>query len=154
MTQTSMTTDIMSTPDAPVASSVTRPSHKGSNRKQYKSHPSSQPQSAKAALNPEMQGVKDMYGAQFDQLKDIFSENWSDEDLLAVLQEAHGDLETSVTRIAEGHATQWTSTKKPTKSEKENVVRNKQTDRGNRSFGTFSFFRLYGVRHRSHTLSL
>ena len=53
-------------------------------------------------------------------LKAIF-ESWSDQDLLAALEEADGDVTLTVTRITEGLTQQWHSTTK-TKPKKEKPV--------------------------------
>ncbi|KAH8921750.1 hypothetical protein BT69DRAFT_302638 [Atractiella rhizophila] len=66
---------------------------------------------------PELKALRAKYaGEKLNTVKEFFP-NWSEEDLLFVLQEAGGDLELAIARISEGHAQQWSSakTKKPKK---------------------------------------
>ncbi|KAJ2159875.1 RNAPII degradation factor [Coemansia sp. RSA 552] len=46
------------------------------------------------------------YATSVKTLKELFSD-WAEEDLLSAFQDANGDLEDTITNIAEGHVTQW-----------------------------------------------
>ncbi|KAI8973656.1 hypothetical protein BDF20DRAFT_1002578 [Mycotypha africana] len=61
--------------------------------------------------------LKSKYSAKLPTLKVLFAD-WSDEDLLFVLEEANGDLDLTIDRISEGHASQWGEVKTK-KSKKE-----------------------------------
>lgn len=55
-------------------------------------------------MEPESDDTKaarQKHGAKLKTIKELFPA-WTDEDLLGVLAEANGDLETSITRISEG----------------------------------------------------
>jgi hypothetical protein len=45
---------------------------------------------------------KTPYFSQLQSLRELFSESWNDDDLIAVLQEVNGDLEIAIARISEG----------------------------------------------------
>ncbi len=51
-----------------------------------------------------MASMKTRYHIQLASLRELFSALWNDDDLVAVLQEVNGDLETAIARISEG----WT----------------------------------------------
>ncbi|KAI3647566.1 hypothetical protein MP228_007787 [Amoeboaphelidium protococcarum] len=84
--------------------------------KQQGSSASQQQSSSSAAasknLSPqeqEMLNLKNKYKSQLHTLRQLFSETWKDDDLIAVLQEVNGDLDTAIGRISEGHAEQWSA---------------------------------------------
>ena len=43
-----------------------------------------------------------LYQESLSMLKELFQETWCEDDLLAVLEEFDGDLETVISRISEG----------------------------------------------------
>lgn len=49
----------------------------------------------------DLKKLKSKYSAKLPTLKVLFSE-WSDDDLLVVLEEANGDLDLTIDRISEG----------------------------------------------------
>jgi hypothetical protein len=61
--------------------------------------------------------VKSKYSPEISTLKDIFPE-WSEMDLMAVIEEAQGDLALAVSRITEGQAEQWDEVKSTKRKEK------------------------------------
>ncbi|KAL7314071.1 RNAPII degradation factor [Mucor circinelloides] len=65
----------------------------------------------------DLKKLKSKYSAKLPTLKVLFSD-WSDDDLLFVLEEANGDLDLTIDRISEGHANQWGEVKTK-KSKKE-----------------------------------
>ncbi|KAG1051605.1 hypothetical protein G6F43_006197 [Rhizopus delemar] len=65
----------------------------------------------------DLKKLKSKHSAKLPTLKVLFSE-WSDDDLLFVLEEANGDLDLAIDRISEGHANQWGEVKTK-KSKKE-----------------------------------
>lgn len=66
--------------------------------------------------------VKETYSLELSQLMAIYSDtNWSEIDLLTVLDEVGGDLEVAISRISEGFAHGWDEVKNPKKKEKKNV---------------------------------
>ncbi|CEJ00601.1 hypothetical protein RMCBS344292_14653 [Rhizopus microsporus] len=65
----------------------------------------------------DLKKLKSKYSAKLPTLKVLFSD-WSDDDLLFVLEEANGDLDLAIDRISEGHANQWGEVKTK-KSKKE-----------------------------------
>ncbi|KAI8997210.1 hypothetical protein BDB01DRAFT_770269 [Pilobolus umbonatus] len=72
--------------------------------------------SSSSELN-DLKKLKSKYSATLPTLKVLFSD-WSDDDLLFVLDEANGDLDLTIDRISEGHANQWGEVKTK-KSKKE-----------------------------------
>ncbi|KAG8830800.1 hypothetical protein FRC17_004220 [Serendipita sp. 399] len=64
------------------------------------------------------------------QLQAIFPE-WKEDDLLSLLEEVKGDVETAVARISEGHAEQWGSVKH--KKDKKPPHRERERDRDSHS---------------------
>ncbi|KAI9139883.1 hypothetical protein BKA69DRAFT_1083149 [Paraphysoderma sedebokerense] len=79
--------------------------------------------------------LKKQYSSELAELKFAFSK-WSEEDLLATLVEAHGDVDVAISRITEGNAFQWTETKtkKSTKSQNtEAGAKNKENTPANNS---------------------
>jgi hypothetical protein len=65
----------------------------------------------------DLKKLKSKHSSKLPTLKVLFSE-WSDDDLLFVLEEANGDLDLAIDRISEGHANQWGEVKTK-KSKKE-----------------------------------
>ncbi|ORY79297.1 hypothetical protein BCR35DRAFT_96755 [Leucosporidium creatinivorum] len=61
--------------------------------------------------------LRSKYSSQLATTKELFPD-WSDEDILQAIQDANGDVETTILRISEGHAQQWGAvTKKKVKKE-------------------------------------
>ncbi|KAK7208219.1 hypothetical protein BZA70DRAFT_287535 [Myxozyma melibiosi] len=58
--------------------------------------------------------LKAQFAEAIGSLNELFPD-WSEEDLLYLLQETQGDVEVAVVRITEGHASQWGEVKKKTK---------------------------------------
>ncbi|KAI9279375.1 hypothetical protein BY458DRAFT_488013 [Sporodiniella umbellata] len=84
------------------------------------SHETRSTQSARNKITSEQNDLKKLkskHSAKLPTLKVLFSE-WSDDDLLFVLEEANGDLDLAIDRISEGHANQWGEVKTK-KSKKE-----------------------------------
>ncbi|KAK9373586.1 uncharacterized protein V1513DRAFT_465537 [Lipomyces chichibuensis] len=67
-----------------------------------------------ASVDDTIQSLKVQYSAGLESLSELFPD-WSEEDLLYLLSETAGDVETAVVRITEGHASQWGEVKKKTK---------------------------------------
>jgi hypothetical protein len=65
--------------------------------------------------------VKKRYSNELVTLRAIF-ESWSDMDLIACLEEAHGDLQLVIGRISEGQAEQWGEVKQQKKKDKKHDV--------------------------------
>ncbi|KAI9301511.1 hypothetical protein BJ944DRAFT_3445, partial [Cunninghamella echinulata] len=65
----------------------------------------------------DLKKLKSKYASKLSTLKELFAD-WTDDDLLFVLEEADGVLEVAVDRISEGHANQWGEVKTK-KSKKE-----------------------------------
>lgn len=68
------------------------------------------------------------------QLVEVFP-SWAQEDLQAVLNEAGGDVYVAISRISEGHVSQWSDTKKTTINApnfETRPTRNERNDRANR----------------------
>ncbi|KAJ3015252.1 hypothetical protein HKX48_004698 [Thoreauomyces humboldtii] len=61
--------------------------------------------------------LRKRYQSELGSLKQLFGD-WSEADLLAVLEETVGDLDLAIVRITEGHAQQWGEVKKKDKKEK------------------------------------
>jgi len=53
-------------------------------------------------LDDNLIAIKKRYTSEFNSLKLLFSANWSDADLLAILDEVVGDLDLAISRISEG----------------------------------------------------
>jgi hypothetical protein len=63
----------------------------------------------KSKLAPDTVGEKTdkpsgPYASQLAMLRELFSATWNDDDLVAVLTELGGDLETTIARISEGRS--------------------------------------------------
>lgn len=54
-----------------------------------------------AEESPELKALREKYGGKLGGLKEMFP-NWNDEDLLSVLAEVNGNVDTAAGRIAEG----------------------------------------------------
>ncbi|KAK9237648.1 hypothetical protein V1525DRAFT_403375 [Lipomyces kononenkoae] len=67
-----------------------------------------------ASADDTIQSLKTQYSTGLQSLSELFPD-WSDEDLLYLLSETAGDVETAVARITEGHASQWGEVKKKSK---------------------------------------
>lgn len=76
-------------------------------------------------LDEETKKLKAKYSSSLSTLRELFP-TWNDEDLLSVLAETQGDLEATVARIAEGHASQWAQVEK--KKEPRAKSRNPDSD--------------------------
>lgn len=101
----------------PVQMSEAHPRRGGSARPsrrspQQQQNPSSTQPSA--PMDEETKRLKSKYSSALSTLRELFPD-WKDEDLLAVLAETDGDIENSVVRITEGHASQWGEVKKKSK---------------------------------------
>ncbi|KAJ8099148.1 hypothetical protein POJ06DRAFT_256123 [Lipomyces tetrasporus] len=70
--------------------------------------------SSSASVDDTIQSLKAQYSAGLELLSELFPD-WSEEDLLYLLSETSGDVEIAVTRITEGHASQWGEVKKKSK---------------------------------------
>ena len=55
-----------------------------------------------------VRALREKYPTQLAMLSELFPE-WTDEDLLMVLQESGGEVELAVGRISDGHAKQFAS---------------------------------------------
>lgn len=86
----------------------TRPSAKQSSytnhREQHRSN------DVEAAPTSALNKARAQFNEPLAQLQAIFPD-WKEEDLLSVLEEVRGDIETAVARISEGHVEQWGSVK-------------------------------------------
>ncbi|KAI8342430.1 hypothetical protein BC941DRAFT_140284 [Chlamydoabsidia padenii] len=58
----------------------------------------------------DFKSLKTLYRQQLPTLRELFP-GWSQEDLVAAMHEANGDLELTIGRIMEGHANQWDQVK-------------------------------------------
>ncbi|CAG8530325.1 4081_t:CDS:2 [Funneliformis caledonium] len=76
------------------------------------------------AETEEVKHLKSQYKKELSTLLELFP-NWTEADLLFALQESKGELEATITRITEGHASQWGEVKSR-KSKKEHSGKNKQ----------------------------
>ena len=56
--------------------------------------------------NPEQLALGENYSSQLVVLKELFSD-WTQDDLIFALSESDGDLDTTISRISEGHAAKW-----------------------------------------------
>ncbi|KAF9580492.1 hypothetical protein BGW38_002854, partial [Lunasporangiospora selenospora] len=70
-------------------------------------------------------------------LKELFAE-WTEEDLLYALQDAGGEVETTIIRISEGHATQWGEVKGKKKTPKPKSASEQQQFRSSSQRGGFT----------------
>ena len=57
---------------------------------------------ADSTADDALAALKRQYKLQLVSLRELFSLRWNDDDLVAVLEEVGGDLETAITRISEG----------------------------------------------------
>ncbi|KAJ1798923.1 RNAPII degradation factor [Coemansia sp. RSA 2399] len=65
------------------------------------------PRNSSTADEPaEFKALRSKYPSQLKTLNELFPD-WTDADLLSAINEADGNLETAITNIAEGFATQW-----------------------------------------------
>ncbi|BFZ65211.1 RNAPII degradation factor [Saitoella coloradoensis] len=70
-----------------------------------------------AGDSEELRALKKQYAGSLATLQELFPD-WTEDDLVFVLQEAGGDLELAVERISEGKATRWGEVKKKAPKEK------------------------------------
>ena len=131
MVTTSTTTATHNNNNNRTASSPAAPPLAKSSKKHALKHtnlPSTKPQNGttKSASSSSSISVKDdsylgrlksQFAVQLRSLRELFSADWNDEDLIAVLQEVEGDLETAITQIAEGFAQPWSKQEKKPKKE-------------------------------------
>ncbi|KIO21498.1 hypothetical protein M407DRAFT_28891, partial [Tulasnella calospora MUT 4182] len=86
------------------------PAHLKSNgpRTQYPRGRSSKSNNPAADESPEIKAMRAKYGDKLSNLKETFG-NWSDEDLLPLLAESNGNVDSVATMILEGRAEHWDS---------------------------------------------
>ncbi|TPX45032.1 hypothetical protein SeLEV6574_g04138 [Synchytrium endobioticum] len=58
------------------------------------------------------------YGQSLHTLKQVFASEWSDHDLLTILDEVQGDVDTAIDRISQGHGEKWGEVNKSKKKDK------------------------------------
>ncbi|KAG9005647.1 hypothetical protein FRB93_009573 [Tulasnella sp. JGI-2019a] len=80
----------------------------------------SKPSTPTVQESPEIKALRQKYGAKLTTLQEIYS-TWSDEDLLTLLGEVNGNVDTAAERIAEGRVAQWGSV--PNKKDKKDKDR-------------------------------
>ena len=112
-----------------MATHSTRPDATREGRKKLSNTRNDMVPSATKDTDP-LAALKKQFKTQLSTLRMLCSESWSDGDLIAVLEEVNGDVDTAISRISEGmfvcvcrvltmvgHAQQWSSstTKKPKK---------------------------------------
>ena len=67
-----------------------------------------------------VRALRAKYPSQLGMLSELFPD-WSDEDLLMVIQESNGEVEVAVGRISDGHAKQFSSVKSKKQTRKEHA---------------------------------
>ncbi|KAF8926887.1 hypothetical protein BGZ47_002488, partial [Haplosporangium gracile] len=80
----------------------------------------------------DLRQLRQAHGRSLSTLKELFTE-WSEEDLLYAIQDAGGDLESTILRISDGHATQWGEVKGKKKTPKPKTTTEKQDFRSSNS---------------------
>ncbi|KAG0340685.1 hypothetical protein BG004_006306 [Podila humilis] len=73
----------------------------------------------------DLRQLRQEHGGSLATLKELFAD-WTEEDLLYAIQESGGDLETTIVRISDGHATQWGEVKGKKKTPKPKSAPEKQ----------------------------
>ncbi|CAO3573487.1 unnamed protein product [Mortierella alpina] len=80
----------------------------------------------------DLRHLRQEHGASLVTLKELFAD-WTEEDLLYAIQHAGGDLELTILRISDGHATQWGEVKGKKKTPKTKTASEKQEFRSSNS---------------------
>ncbi|KAF9287177.1 hypothetical protein BGZ68_002134 [Mortierella alpina] len=80
----------------------------------------------------DLRHLRQEHGASLVTLKELFAD-WTEEDLLYAIQDAGGDLELTILRISDGHATQWGEVKGKKKTPKTKTASEKQEFRSSNS---------------------
>ncbi|KAF9150598.1 RNAPII degradation factor [Linnemannia schmuckeri] len=80
----------------------------------------------------DLRQLRQAHGGSLSTLKELFAD-WSEEDLLYAIQDAGGDLESTILRISDGHATQWGEVKGKKKTPKPKTTSEKQDFRSSNS---------------------
>ncbi|KAG0207943.1 RNAPII degradation factor [Mortierella sp. GBA30] len=80
----------------------------------------------------DLRQLRQEHGGSLATLKELFAD-WTEEDLLYAIQDAGGDLELTILRISEGHATQWGEVKGKKKTPKAKTASEKQEFRSSNS---------------------
>ncbi|KAI8821619.1 uncharacterized protein EV422DRAFT_614836 [Fimicolochytrium jonesii] len=104
-------------------------------RQPHRSTQDPQNASATNSLDDGSLKVKKAYPQELSSLKQLFGD-WSEADLLALLEETQGDLDVAISRITEGVAEQWGEVKKRDKKDKpkqSQPIGDSLSTRGNRS---------------------
>ncbi|KAF9315198.1 hypothetical protein BG003_003383 [Podila horticola] len=78
----------------------------------------------------DLRQLRQTHGGSLATLKELFAD-WTEEDLLYAIQESGGDLELTILRISDGHATQWGEVKGKKKTPKPKSAPEKQEFRSN-----------------------
>ncbi|KAF9331480.1 RNAPII degradation factor [Podila minutissima] len=78
----------------------------------------------------DLRQLRQAHGGSLATLKELFAD-WTEEDLLYAIQESGGDLELTILRISDGHATQWGEVKGKKKTPKPKSTSEKQEFRSN-----------------------
>ncbi|CAG8705388.1 8605_t:CDS:2, partial [Dentiscutata erythropus] len=87
------------------------------------------------AETEEEKHLKSQYKDELTKLQELFTD-WTEADLLFALQEAQGDLELTITRISEGHASQWGEVRsRKSKKEQNNKAKTSGQQSGNAQRG-------------------
>ncbi|CAG8804714.1 10954_t:CDS:2, partial [Gigaspora margarita] len=87
------------------------------------------------AETEEEKHLKSQYKDELTKLQELFTD-WTEADLLFALQEAQGDLELTITRISEGHASQWGEVRsRKSKKEQSNKAKTSGQQSGNAQRG-------------------
>ncbi|WFC97874.1 RNAPII degradation factor [Malassezia yamatoensis] len=106
----------MSTPQSGAASRrVPNARRRGAQRNRSAANPTDDTEQVKV--------LRSKYTQQLSVMQEMFPD-WTDEDLLFVLQEANGDIELAVGRISEGHASQFSSVKTKKQTRKDAAATN------------------------------
>ncbi|KAJ3000642.1 RNAPII degradation factor [Globomyces sp. JEL0801] len=91
--------------------------------------------STRSQKNTDSKDLSRTYSEQIATLKSVF-EDWTEMDLIALLEEVQGDLETAINRITSGEAQQWGEVKgKKKDKKKETPVRYDAPTRGSSTRG-------------------
>ncbi|KAF9111879.1 hypothetical protein BGX27_004322 [Mortierella sp. AM989] len=80
----------------------------------------------------DLRQLRQQHGGSLVTLKELFAD-WTEEDLLYAIQDAGGDIELTILRISDGHATQWGEVKGKKKTPKPKSSSDKQEFRTSNS---------------------
>ncbi|SAM03958.1 hypothetical protein [Absidia glauca] len=86
------------------------PTQTGSRRPPKNKHNNNNNNNNNNTSGNDFKSLKALYRQQLPTLRELFP-GWSQEDLVATMHEANGDLELTIGRIMEGHANQWDQVK-------------------------------------------